>query len=225
MILIAGPLVLGTLNFFKNRGAGSAFKRRAHFAALINSAVMYSLAFNLVFFIQELSLVLGKKYLGLTAYLYHNNHSWDGSHPMESFMQGSGALAIFVFGILCLGLFYMIRGSRSIWKVLVMWLAFNGLIQSVPQVMVAFFARYTDVGQALSDYLKLGETTLALLAVTSIVATILISISFSRLLLELAPSEMAVATPKSRTSFVTYVGAGAAIFGSFAEFDKHRNRV
>ena len=84
--LIAVPILLGVVNFFKNRRSASE-EKQAYFAALINSAVMFALAFNLIFFFQELFLVLGKKALGLTAYLYHNNHSWDGSHPMENLIQ------------------------------------------------------------------------------------------------------------------------------------------
>ena len=214
VILILGPLVIGALNFYRNRGE-SVPEKKTHFPALINSAVLYTLAFNLIFFVQELFLVLGKKYLGLTAYLYHNNHIWDGSHPMERLMQGSGALAIFVFGLICLLIFLALRRSASIWKVLLLWLAFNGLIQSVPQVMVAFFDKNTDVGQALVGYLDLSGITLSFLAVSSIILTILVSVFFCRFFLELAPTETAVAHPKARTNFLTYAAAAAALLGCF----------
>ena len=106
------------------------------------------------------------------------------------------------------------RNSTSIWKLLLIWLGFNGLIQSVPQVMVAFFDKNTDVGQALVTYLQIDQPLLALLAIGSIVATALISIWFSRPLLELAPSEKVVAAPKLKISYMTYVGALASLLGT-----------
>src|SRR5262245_15805300 len=47
------------------------------------SALTYALAFNLVFFLQELALVVPKALTpGLTATLYHNNHNWEGENPL-----------------------------------------------------------------------------------------------------------------------------------------------
>ena len=213
LILVLGPLVLGTAHFFRNRGT-QLEPRKTYVPTLVNSAVLYAIAFNVIFFLQELFLVLGKKFLGLTAYLYHNNHRWEGSHPMETLFQGSGALAIFLIGLILLAVFKDIRNSESIWKVLVLWLAFNGLIQSVPQVMVAFFDKNTDVGQAFVGYLALNDSALASLAIVSIVLTIFVSILFARLILGIAPSDAALTSPKARINFVTYAGAGAAFLGS-----------
>jgi hypothetical protein len=63
--------------------------------------VLYALAFNIIFFIQELFLALGKRWLGLKAVLYHNNHNWYGEHPMDDLAQGYGAVAIFITAVIC----------------------------------------------------------------------------------------------------------------------------
>ena len=61
----------------------------------IASALLYTLAYNLTFFIQELFLVVPKALTpGLRPTLFHNNHTWQGDHPLASLFQGTGALAI-----------------------------------------------------------------------------------------------------------------------------------
>ena len=94
-ILIVGPIILGVLNLRQYRNLNVS-KKSSYHTVLINSAVLYAIAFNFIFFLQELFLVLGKKAIGLKAYLYHNNHSWDGVNPMASLMQGSGVWEAFV---------------------------------------------------------------------------------------------------------------------------------
>ena len=211
-ILIVGPVILGVLNLRQYRNLNVS-KKSSYHTVLINSAVLYAIAFNVIFFLQELFLVLGKKAIGLKAYLYHNNHSWDGENPMASLMQGSGALAIFIVGLVCLAWFRVIRNSQGIWKLLVLWLAFHGLIQSIPQVMIGFFDPKTDVGQALIGYLDLNQSLLVVLSIASIIGTALISIWFSRPLLEFAPSEIDLDNPKVRLKYIRSIGVGAALIG------------
>jgi hypothetical protein len=212
-LLIAGPILLGAAFWHRNRSL-PAPSHAGHRAALLNSAVLYALAFNIVFFLQELFLVLGKKSLGLVTYLYHNNHSWEGTDPRTALMQGTGALAIFVFGVLCLAWFRHVRRATGIWKVLLLWLAFQGLMQSVPQLMVASFAPDTDVGQALVGYLHMHQSLVALLAVLSMVATAGISAWFATPVLELSPSGEGLDNPKARLRYVRDVAVGGALVGS-----------
>jgi len=212
-ILLIGPLVWGCRNWVKYRGT-SAPKNKTNYTTMINSAVLYALAFNIIFFLQELFLVLGKKALGLKAFLYHNDHNWEGEHPMTLLMQGSGALAIFLIGLICLVVFHFIRKSKSIWKLFVLWLAFHGLLQSIPQVMVASFDPGTDVGEALVGYLKLSESVLIVLAIASMIAIAMISIWFSRQLLNFASNHVDLNNPKAKFKYIRFIAVGAAIIGS-----------
>lgn len=212
-ILLTGPILWGVYNWFKFKGT-SAPKVASNYATLINSAVLFALAFNIIFFIQEVFLVLGKKALGLRSFLYHNNHNWVGERPMTSLMQGSGALSIFLIGLICLVIYRFIRESESIWKLFVLWLAFHGLIQSIPQVTVAYLSPSTDVGEALVGYLDLSQPLLIILAITCLIATALISIWFSRHLLVFAPVDTDLNNPKVKFKYIRHIAVGAAILGS-----------
>ena len=212
-ILLVGPILWGWRNWVKYRGT-SAPKDIANYTTMINSAVLYALAFNLIFFLQELFLVLGKKALGLKAFLYHNNHNWVGEHPMTLLMQGSGALAIFLIGLICLVIFRFIPFSKSIWKLFVLWLAFHGLIQSIPQVMVAYFDPGTDVGEAIVGYLNLSQPLLMILAIMSMTAIAMISIWISGQLLEFASYDVDLNNPKVKLKYIRFIAVGAAILGS-----------
>jgi len=210
--LILGPILIGLLNLRKYKNNHEKPKM-THYSALLNSAVLYAIAYNVIFFFQELFLVVGKKALGLQSTLYHNNHNWSGQDPMASLMQGSGALAIFIIGLICWAWFQRIRNSRNEWKLLILWLAFHGLIQSIPQVMIAVFDPNTDVGQALVSYLGLNQTVLVGLAILSILAMIVLCIWFSRPLLEIAPDSVDLSNPKMKLHYIRFIVVGAAAVG------------
>lgn len=212
-VLLLGPIVWGSYNWVRYKGP-SAPKDRTHYNAMINSAVLYALAYNLIFFLQELFLVLGKKSLGLESTLYHNNHTWAGEHQKALLMQGSGAMAIFLIGLICLAMFQFFRNSKSLWKLFFLWMAFHGLIQSIPQVMIAYLDPGTDVGEALVGFLNLSEPVLIFLAVTSLMATIILSIWFSGPLLEFAATDAALDNPKVRFKYIRFVAVAGAIIGS-----------
>lgn len=212
-LLLLGPVLWGIRNWLKYKGT-AAPTASSNYITLLNSAVLYALAFNIIFFWQELFLVLGKKVLGLEAYLYHNNHTWDGDHPMASLMQGSGALAIFVVGLICLGVLHFMPNTKSIWRLFVLWLAFHGLIQSIPQVAIAFLDPGTDVGEALVGYLQLSQALLISLALMSIAATAWLSSWFSRLLLSFAPLAVDLNHPKVKLKYIRLIAVGAALMGS-----------
>ncbi|MGB5170668.1 MAG: hypothetical protein WBN69_04480 [Eudoraea sp.] len=212
-ILLLGPMLWAGRNWTKYKGISTP-KGIANYTTMINSSVLYALAFNLVFFLQELFLVLGKKALGLKTLLYHNNHTWEGEHPMTLLMQGSGALAIFLIGLICLGIFHFLTNSKSIWKLLVLWLAFHGLVQSLPQVTVAYLDSSTDVGEALVGYLNLSQPLLIVLAISSIIAIALVNIWFSKELLGFVSSDVDLNNPKARFKYIRFIAVGAAFIGS-----------
>src|ERR1044072_8261141 len=67
--------------------------------AWLSSWLLAVLAFNLVFILQDFFLVLPKVLVpGLHPILFHNNHDWSGSDPIAELLQGTGALAIPLFG-------------------------------------------------------------------------------------------------------------------------------
>jgi hypothetical protein len=130
---------------------------------MIHSLLAYVLAFNLIFFIQELFLAWPKALVpGLTVTLFHNNHRWVGEAPVADLFQGTGALAILLCGLL----FAAILARQARPSLLVLWLAFHGLFQSLPQFVVGAISDGQDVGQAYK-YLGLGTGGAALIAMAA----------------------------------------------------------
>jgi hypothetical protein len=133
---------------------------------MVHSMLAYVLAFNLIFFIQELFLAWPKALVpGLTVTLFQNNHRWVGAAPFAVVFQGTGALAILLCGLL----FAAIAARQARPSLLVLWLAFHGLFQSLPQFVVGAISDGQDVGQAY-EYLGLGSGGAALIALAAMVA-------------------------------------------------------
>jgi hypothetical protein len=161
----------------RSRGA-AVFVGRMGWEPIVHSTLAYVLAFNITFFIQELFLVLPKAMVpGLSATLYHNNHEWTGTAPIAELFQGTGAMAILASGLI----FTAIASRQSKPSFFVLWMAFHGLFQSLPQFIVGAIASGNDVGRAY-DYLGIGivgETLVALLALAAMpVAGILLGRQF-----------------------------------------------
>jgi hypothetical protein len=159
------------------RGA-NVFVGKMGWAPKVHSMLAYVLAFNITFFIQELFLVLPKSMVpGLTATLFHNNHDWTGTDPIAELFQGTGAVAILASGLI----FALIAARQAKPSFFVLWMAFHGLFQSLPQFVVGAIAGGNDVGRAY-DYLGIGpagETLMALLALAAMpVAGILLGRQF-----------------------------------------------
>jgi hypothetical protein len=160
----------------------------------ICSALLYTLAFNLTFFIQELFLVVPKALTpGLRPTLFHNNHTWEGQHPLASLFQGTGALATVISGIVCL---LLLRGDRvrsPTARLLLIWMAYHGIFQALPQVVMGAFIPGNDVGMAM-DYFHMSKAAKWVAAVAALVAIAPIAARLARHLLGLSPSLLRVAT-------------------------------
>jgi len=179
-VLVIGPLWLGVVGLIRgHRESVSGAPEPArpwNWKFTIASALLYALAFNLTFIIQELFLVIPKAFTpGLRPILFHNNHSWTGGNPLASLFQGTGALAIFVMGLLC-ALLLKHRPARSAGvRLFLIWMAYSGFLQSLPQVVIGSVEPQNDVGMAM-DYLHFSvaaKTAAALVALIAIAAAAL----------------------------------------------------
>lgn len=131
---------------------------------VLASALFCALAFNLTFFWQELWLVLPKAAAGLHPTLFHNDHDWSVRAPIAELLQGGGAIATLVSGLA----FLPFAGRRLFF----FWMAFEGLFQSMSQLVIGTQLPGNDMGRALA-YLGVGETGrigLLVLAVTAMLA-------------------------------------------------------
>jgi hypothetical protein len=139
-------------------------------AAALNSWLLAALAFNLIFFLQELFLVLPKAPVpGLNPILFHNNHDWSGNNPVAELLQGTGGLAILIVGLAVLITLRRWPGGSATLRLGLAWLAFNGLFQSLPQLVIGAFIPGNDVARALI-WLGLGEGARAGAAVLAVIA-------------------------------------------------------
>lgn len=168
----------------------------------IISALLYVLAFNLTFFVQELFLVLPKALTpGLRPTLFHNNHDWEGEHPLANLFQGTGALATFLTGVACVLILRRRSGRSTPVQLFLIWMAFNGFFQALPQVALGAVIPQNDVGRAM-DYLRLDATTKTVAAVVALAAIPLIAIWLTHLLLSLAEDQAQIASVRARTRFI-----------------------
>lgn len=176
----------------------------------IASALLYTLAFNLTFFIQELFLVVPKAFVpGLHPTLFHNNHKWAGDHPLASLFQGTGALAILISCIICMLVVRSDRIRSTTLRLFLAWMAFNGFFQALPQVVFGAFIPGNDVGMAM-DYFRLSATAKWIAASAAIAALVPIGASLARLLLGFAIDPADIGSGSRRTGFIAlYAGLPA----------------
>jgi hypothetical protein len=205
LVLVVGPLLLGLrgLNVARRTSGGApAGLPTWDWRFTITSALLYALAFNLIFFIQELFLVLPKAFTpGLRPTLFHNNHRWEGHNPLASLFQGTGALAIFVTGLICALLLKRGVGRSSTVRLFLIWMAYNGFLQSLPQVVIGSVEPENDVGMAM-DYLRLDTPLKAVAALMALIAIAAAALWLTRPLLSLARSARDIEGSRARSTFV-----------------------
>jgi hypothetical protein len=164
----------------------------------VHSLLAYVLAFNLTFFLQELLLVLPKALVpGVTPTLYHNNHQWVGDAPIAELFQGTGALAILVSGLL----FAWVVARQDRPGLFPLWMAFNGLFQSLPQFVVGAIVPENDMGRAY-DYLGMGAVGEGLLAVIALAAMPVAGLWLGRRFLASAWERAPVASQRTRFGYL-----------------------
>jgi hypothetical protein len=215
LVLVAGPLLLGLTGLVRARHVpAEAAPEPAmpwNWKLTINSALLYALAFNLTFFIQELFLVLPKALTpGLRPTLFHNNHSWEGENPLASLFQGTGALAIFLTGVACALFLRRGAGRSSTVRLFFIWMTYNGFFQSLPQVVIGALSPRNDVGMAM-DYLGLGATAKTMSAFVALAAIPPTALWLRSPLLSLAEDPARIASARARTRFVFHVATLPAL--------------
>ena len=153
----------------------------------LGSTLLYTFAFNLTFFIQELFLVVPKALTpGLRPTLYHNNHLWQGENPLAHLFQGTGALAIFIGATVCMLLLERERIRSTTVRLFLVWMAFSGFFQALPQVFIGAFVDNNDVGMAM-NYLRMTPGAKHIAAFAALAAMIPIGYWLARQALRFMP--------------------------------------
>lgn len=204
LTIFAGPFALGVT------GLRTGWDARLTAA----STLTYALAFNLVFFWQELFLVLPKAMVpGLKPVLFHNNHNWSGTDPIAELLQGTGALAILLLGLACAAALVRRPLRSTTARLLIFWLAFHGLFMSLAQVVVGAMVAQNDVGRAMTwmQFGGVGKIAAAFVALAAIVAA---AVWLTPRLLEIAARPEQLDSRASRTAFAFAVGVLPTILGT-----------
>ncbi|MEZ0472298.1 hypothetical protein [Luteimonas salinilitoris] len=205
LVLVVAPLAFAIIGMVRMRGEPPVRHEavrpwRWRMSAV--SMLLYTLAFNLTFFVQELFLVLPKALTpGLRPTLFHNNHGWEGTHPLASLFQGTGALATLLVGIAAGLWLRRTRTGPAWWRLLVFWMAFGGVFMALPQAVIGALVPQGDVGMAMT-YFGLGPAAKATVALLALIAMPLFALWLLRPLLELAGDPAQVAGAGARMRFV-----------------------
>jgi hypothetical protein len=171
---------------------------------MIASALLYAIAFNVTFFVQELFLVLPKAFTpGLRPTLYHNNHTWEGEHALASLFQGTGALAILLSAIACAFLLRRRPQRSANSQLFLVWMTYCGFFQALPQIVIGAIYPQNDVGMAM-EYLQLGTTAKTVAALIALAAMPLIALRLTRALLGFAEDTAQIASGRARRRFICY---------------------
>lgn len=213
--LLGGPALLALAGWRSSRRAPSAVTPSPwNWTLVATSSLLYTLAFNLTFFIQELFLVVPKALTpGLRPTLFHNNHRWLGEHALSSLFQGTGALATALVGVACLIALHMGRPRGGASRLFVVWMAYCGLLMALPQVVIGALSTGSDVGMAMV-YLGLSQAMKNIAAVLALVAIAIVALALVKPTLALAQEQADVATPGARTRFIARVIAVPMLIGT-----------
>lgn len=214
LTVLAGPLVLGLTGVVSARHLRAVRAATASWRSTAASTLLYVVAFNLTFFIQELFLVLPKALTpGLRPTLYHNNHSWEGTNPLASLFQGTGALATLAVGLFCLWWLRRPRQGSNNTPLLLFWMAYCGCFMALPQVVIGALSQGSDVGMAMG-YLHLGEAARVGAGLLALGLMPLIALQLRRPALDLADAPARIAAPGARARFVFRMVTLPALLGT-----------
>jgi hypothetical protein len=214
LVVIVGPLLLGLAGLLQSRRGPSAVVTRWNRKLTLRSTLLYVLAFNLTFFIQELFLVLPKALTpGLRPTLFHNNHRWEGTHPLAGLFQGTGALATLLTAAASLWCLKRVSDGSGNTRLFLIWMAYCGFFMALPQVAIGALSPGSDLGMAMA-YLQLGSTARLVAALLALAVLAPIALWLTPPLLALADQQDRIASPGARTRFVFLVATLPAIIGT-----------
>ena len=168
---------------------------------ILASTLTCVLAFNLTFFVQELLLALPKAFVpGVHVRLYHNNHNWTGDAPILPLLQGTGGLADLVMGLLFAALLKG-AGERSLTtRLLLFWMAFQGLYQGLSQLIFGAILPGNDMGMAFG-YLGLSPGIKHAIFAAGLILSVLAGFWLARKGLRLFGTTADTLTPGARMGF------------------------
>ena len=201
-VLVLGPAWLAWRGRRERRSDTHARSPLPPWRECLRSLLAYVLAFNLTFLLQELGLVLPKALTpGLRPTLFHNNHRWEGEHPLAALFQGTGALTTLLVGLGCLWLLRRGAGRTRNTRLWLVWMAYCGALMALPQFAVGALHPGNDVGMAM-QWLGWSPMARALAGVLALIAIAPITLALLPSLLSVATDPAQIATARARSRYV-----------------------
>ena len=185
--LMALPLAWGRYEYARTWKGKEKSLRKSDliWPLIINSAALYILAFHLIFFVQELFSWLAQKWPWLNARLYRNN-STEIAEQSEQLAKDFSATAIFVTAVICLFIARHIKLSIHWMQFFLLWIAFQGLVQSLPRFISSAISHGTNNGQ--THYPGITDSIGLLIGIAEIILVLLTVTAYSQYLLQLTSS-------------------------------------
>lgn len=214
VLLLGGPLLLGVAGVLSpHRPVRIKVRPAWDWQLTANAALWYAIAFNLTFLIQEVFLVLPKALLpGVHATLFHNNHTWQGQHPLTALFQGTGVLATFASAGVCARRLQRRPPVSRDMRLFLIWMIYSGLLMGLPQIVNGTVNGESDVGMAM-NYLGPGVLTRTVVALMALVAIPVVAVKLTPPLLELADSPARLAGGRARSVFMANIATVPALIG------------
>jgi len=181
---------------------------------LCNLTVLFALAFNMIYFIHELALVVAGAWLGNDPILFHNNmHYLNMSQPTQNLAFAAGPVAVLLAGLLGLILYFMVRQSTGTFKFFAFWFGYHGLWLFLGQTPEMAFASHNDFARGLA-VLNLSPPIRLIITVGGGAGLILLGLFAARPLLASALSNEELATSGNRRKLILQSGILPWLLGS-----------
>ena len=187
-------------------------------ALLINSAILYSLAFVVTFFVNEISLAVTGSLMGLNPVLYHNKIAFTSlSNDTQLIAFIAGPAASLLLGTAALLISFRIKKLSGNARLFILWLYINGITLFLSQVPNLPFENSNDLGKAIG-VISISPTILNLFAVLSLLLLILLGMYSIKPFLSFAVTSESISTARQRRYFIFKIGIIPWLVGAVLSF-------
>ncbi|WP_265569734.1 hypothetical protein [Sphingomicrobium nitratireducens] len=170
VVLLVAPVLLLAFGIRAQQGRRGAHAPRVSARRVLKSTFAFAIAFNLVFLVQELGLVVPKAFVpGLDPVLFHNNHNYTPADPVADLMQGGGVAALLVLGVVAMLVLQRDPPRHAGARLLLSWVTFWAWIMALIQLPSGVLDPGNDIARAFA-YLKLSPFVQTLIGLVGLLA-------------------------------------------------------
>lgn len=181
---------------------------------ILNGTILFALAFNIIYFMHELGLVVAGAWLGNDPILFHNNmHFMDLSQPLQNLAFSAGPAAVFILGLICGSVYLGMRRSTGAFKLFVFWLSYHGLWLFLAQVPEIAFAAHGDFARGIA-FLQLSQPARVVGAIFGLIGLVLLGLFATKPLLETAITDDELTTASNRRKLILQSGVLPWLLGA-----------